>query len=43
LNVTLQDSVVSVEILGREPADPADQVAIEKWIAHAALNRLAAA
>jgi hypothetical protein len=41
LNVILQDSVVSVEILGREPADPADQVAIEKRIAHAALDRLA--
>jgi hypothetical protein len=42
LNVTLQDSVVSVEILGREPAEPAEQVEIEKRIAHVALDRLSA-
>jgi hypothetical protein len=32
--------VVSVEILGREPAEPVEQVEIEKRIAHAALERL---
>jgi hypothetical protein len=42
LNVSLQDSVVSVEILGREPTEPAEQVEIEKRIAHAALERLSA-
>jgi len=40
LNVSLQDLVVSVEILGREPAEPVEQVEIEKRIAHAALERL---
>jgi hypothetical protein len=43
LNVIAGDLVVSVQVLGTEPADPAQQLAIEKRIAGAALGQLKSA
>ena len=43
LNVIAGDLVVSVELLGAEPADPAEQLAIEKRIAGAAVGQLKSA
>ncbi|HYY75704.1 MAG TPA: hypothetical protein VE644_05215 [Gaiellaceae bacterium] len=43
LNVTAGDFVVSVEILGAEPADPGEQLVIEKRIAQAAISQLKSA
>jgi hypothetical protein len=40
LNVTAGDSVVSVQLLGTEPADPGEQVELEKQIARAAVSQL---
>jgi hypothetical protein len=40
LNVTAGDFVVSVEILGAEPANPGEQLVIEKRIARAAVSHL---
>jgi hypothetical protein len=40
LNVIAGDLVVSVQLLGTEPADPAEQLAIEKRIAEAAVGQL---
>jgi hypothetical protein len=40
LNVIAGDLVVSVQLLGTEPADPAEQLAIEKRIAGAAVGQL---
>jgi hypothetical protein len=40
LNVIAGDSVVSVEILGTEPWDPTEQLALEKRIAGAAVGQL---
>lgn len=43
LNVTVGDLVVSIELLGAEPADPVEQLAIEKRIAGAAVGQLRSA
>jgi hypothetical protein len=40
LNVTAEDLVVSVEILGRDPADAGEQLDLEKQIARMAVNEL---
>jgi hypothetical protein len=40
LNVIVGDLVVSVQLLGTEPADPAEQLEIEKRIAGAAVGQL---
>jgi hypothetical protein len=40
LNVFAGDLVVSVQLLGAEPADSAEQLAIEKRIAGAAVGQL---
>ena len=40
LNVTAGDRIVSVEIVGREPSDPDDQLDLEKRIARAAVDAL---
>jgi hypothetical protein len=40
LNVIAGDLVVSVQLLGTEPADPAEQLAIENRIAGAAVGQL---
>jgi hypothetical protein len=40
LNVTVGDLVVSVEMLGAEPADPGEQLDLEKQIARIAVNEL---
>jgi hypothetical protein len=40
LNVIVGDLVVSVQLLGAEPAGPAEQLAIEKRIAGAAVGQL---
>jgi hypothetical protein len=42
-NVIAGDLVVSVEILGSEPADPGEQLVIEKRIAKAAVRQLKSA
>jgi hypothetical protein len=39
LHVKAGDSVVSVELLGPEPADPGEQVELEKQIARAAVGQ----
>jgi hypothetical protein len=40
LNVTAGDTVVSVEVVGAEPSDPGEQLALEKRIARAAVDEL---
>jgi hypothetical protein len=40
LNVTAGDTVVSVQLVGAEPSDPAEQLALEKRIAQAAVDEL---
>jgi hypothetical protein len=40
VNVTSGDQIVSVEIVGREPSDPAEQLDLEKQIARAAVDAL---
>jgi len=40
LNVSAGDQIVSVEVVGREPSDPADQLDLERQIARAALDSL---
>jgi hypothetical protein len=40
LNVSAGDAVVSVQMVGTEPADPAEQVALETRIAQAAVEQL---
>lgn len=40
LNVTAGDSIVSVELLGSEPADRGEQLEVEKQIARATVNQL---
>ena len=40
LNVTAGDSIVSVEFLGPEPADPGEQLELEKQIARATVSQL---
>jgi hypothetical protein len=39
LNVTAGERIVSVEVVGVEPSDPAEQVELEKRIAQAAIRR----
>jgi hypothetical protein len=41
LNVTAGDTVVSVQLVGTEPSDPEEQLALEKRIAQAAIDELA--
>jgi hypothetical protein len=43
LNVEVGDDVVSVEMVAAEPTDPAQQLALEKRIARAAVGRLTSA
>ena len=40
LNVTAGDSIVSVELLGTEPAAPGEQLEVEKQSARAIVNQL---
>jgi hypothetical protein len=40
LHVVSGDEVVSVEILGAQPADPGEQLELEKQVARAAIDRL---
>ena len=40
LNVTSAGRIVSVEIVGLEPSDPAEQIEVEREVARAALEQL---